>query len=444
LQSLSQLQSKGSVVALITATTPWPLSARLAVRLIAHGCTVHALCPRGDALATVAGMGRILRYSGLRSLAALQAAVTASSPDIVIPCDERAVWQLHELHELRPEFRPLIETSLGAPGSFVKVRSRAAVMELAREAGISTPETQVIRSEEDILAWFAARPGMAVVKLDGTWGGSGVQIVGTPQRALQAWRRFAAREPPGTSLKRWIIDGDPLAFWRGQSHQTRTVSIQRYVAGRPANAMLAAWRGKLLGFVSVEVLCTQGPTGASTVVRLLSNADIEHAARVLVQELGLSGFAGLDFILEEGTGAAHLIEFNARCTQLGHLVLPGQGDLAGMLCVALGMRGASRTETPIDRDVIAFFPQALAWNPDSPYMQQCHHDVPWSEPALVRELLRDSWAERRWLTRLYNRVRGAQRSPVPNPASFLRLAASDGRSVGPQISGPVKRMPDAS
>jgi len=208
--------------------------------------------------------------------------------------------------------------------------------------------------------------------------------------------------------------------------------------------MLAAWRGELLGLVSVEVLCTQGPTGASTVVRLIRNAEIERAARVLVSRLGLSGFHGLDFILEEATGAPCLIELNARCTQLGHLILPGQGDLAGMLCRAIGVSGAGAAgmELPIDREVIAFFPQALAWNPDSPYMQQCHHDVPWSEPELVRELLRDSWAERRWLTRIYNRLRGSERSPVPNPVSFLRLAASSGRPAAPVISNPVGQMPD--
>jgi serine phosphatase RsbU (regulator of sigma subunit) len=33
----------------------------------------------------------------------------------------------------------------------------------------------------------------------------------------------------------------------------------------------------------------------------------------------------------KGTGAAYLIELNPRCTQLGHLRLPGQGDLAGVL-----------------------------------------------------------------------------------------------------------------
>ncbi len=394
-------------------------------------------------MATVAGIAGIIGYSGVKSLASLEHAVAVSRPDIIVPCDDRAVWQLHELHQLRPDLRALIERSLGEYASFAKVRSRAALMAVAQEAGVRTPETHHIRSEADIRAWFAARPGAAVVKLDGTWGGSGVQVVGSADHAVEVWRRFIAPETRGTSIKRWIIDRDPLAFWPRQSRQQRSASIQQFIPGRPANAMLATWRGELLGLVSVEVLCTQGPTGASTVVRLIRNSDIERAASVLVRKLGLSGFHGLDFILEEGTDAPYLIELNARCTQLGHLILPGQGDLAGLLCAALGVSGrASGTELPIDREVIAFFPQALAWNPDSPYMQQCHHDVPWSEPALVRELLRDSWAERRWLTRVYNRVRGTARNPVPNPVSFLRLAASNGRPAGPVISAPAGHMPD--
>jgi len=360
---------------------------------------------------------------------ALQEAISVARPDIIVPCDDRAVWQLHELHELRPDLRPL-----GPPGSFATVRSRAALLDIARAAGVRTPETRAVRSEEDIRAWFADRPGQAVLKLDGTWGGSGVQVACSPERALETWRRFTAPEARGTSLKRWIIDRDPLAFWSRHSRGVRTTAIQAFITGRPANAMLAAWRGRLLGLVSVEVLCTQGPTGASTVVRLIRNAEIERAAAVLVRQLGLSGFLGLDFILEEGTGAPFLIELNARCTQLGHLILPAQGDLAGMLCAAVGASGAPATELPIDRELIAFFPQALAWNPDSPYMQQCHHDVPWTEPALVRELLRDSWVERRWLTRLYNWLRGTARNPAPNPVSFLRLAATAGQAAGPLIS----------
>lgn len=420
------MMSKRSAVVLITATTPWPLSARLAVRLIAHGCVVHALCPREHGLTKVSGIGRVHRYSGLDSLAALEGAVAASRPNLIVPSDDRAVWQLHDLHARRPDWSELLETSIGSSGSFATARSRSGLMDAARTLGIRVPETAIIRSQGDIGAWFDTHRGAAMVKLDGTWGGHGVQIVASEGEAAEAWRRFTAPEPPGTALKRWMIDRDPLAFWPRQSHQAPVASIQQFIAGRPANAMLAAWRGELLGMASVEVLCAQGATGASTIVRLMRHEEITRTAEVLVRGLGLSGFHGLDFILDQVAGTPFLIELNPRCTQLGHLVLPGQGDLAGLMSAALGAPGSPQPEPAIDRDVIAFFPQALAWNPDSPHMQRCHHDVPWSEPALVRELLLDPWPERQWSSRLYHRMRGRERNRLPSIANFHRLAAQYG------------------
>lgn len=387
-------------------------------------------------------MGEVIRYRGFDSLVALESAIRALRPQVIVPCDDRAVWQLHELHGRRPDLRDLIEASLGAARSFSIVRSRAGLMCAAREAGIRVPETRIIRSAREILDWFAAHSGTAVVKLDGTWGGSGVQIVRSVEEATTAWKQFTAREPRGTCLKRWMIDRDPLAFWSGQGGAGRTVSIQQFITGRPANAMLAARQGALLGLVTVEVLCSQGPTGASTVVRLIQHPEIEQIARHLVESLGLSGFHGLDFMIEEGSSLPYLIELNARCTQLGHLVLPGQGDLAGILAQAWGACGGARQDVPVDRDIIAFFPQALTWSADSPHMQQCHHDVPWSEPALVRELLRDPWPERQWLTRVYNRMRGTSPLPLPNPASLLRMAAGAGQAADALVSRTVKQATD--
>lgn len=418
------------VAVLITASTPWPLSARLAVRLIAHGCAVSALCPRGHVLNRVSGMERIHRYGGPSSMAGLERAIRQARPDLIVPSDDRAVWQLHELHAQRPDLRPLIEASIGDPQSYPVVSSRMALLDLARRAGLCVPQTRPIQSEGDLDAWFREFPGMAVMKLDGTWGGRGVAFVESADQARASWSRFNAPQPLGLPLKRWVINRDPLAFWSGARLSGRAVSIQRFIRGPQANAMAACWQGKVLGIVSVEVLCNQGLTGASTIVRLIQNAQIARAAGVLIRDLRLSGFCGLDFVLEEGTGAAHLIELNARCTQLGHLVLPAQGDLVGLLCAQLGAPGVSVAESPIDREVVAFFPQSLAWNPDSPYMQQCHHDVPWSEPALVRELLLVPWAERRWLFRLYHRLRGRRPRPLPSAGTgaFLRLAAQHGFS----------------
>lgn len=432
---MSQAAPRGPV-ALIIATTPWPLSGRLAVRLIAHGCQVAALCPRGHVLGKVAGMAAVHRYRSRNSVAALERALAAVAPDIVIPCDDRAVWQLHDLHEHRPELRGLIETSLGRAEAFPALRSRSRLMALASDCGVRVPRTRALESVSDVHAWYRDNPGAAVVKVDGTWGGSGVQIVHSEEQAVHALQRFSAPDRPGASWKRWLINRDPLAFWEG-SRASHHMSIQSFVPGRPANCMLAAWQGRLLGVVSVEVLCTQGKTGASTIVRLIRNEEMVRDAQKLTGTLGLSGFHGLDYILEEGSGAPFLIELNARCTQLGHLVLPEQGDLAGLLCAQLGASRRAAAGLPIDRDLIAFFPQALAWSSDSPYMQQCHHDIPWTQPDLVRELMRDPWAERQWRSRIYHWLRGKERSPAPNVVNFLRLAADNGFA-----SSPVAELPD--
>lgn len=407
--------------------------------MIAHGCEVAALCPRGHVLANVSGIGALYQYRSRNSVAELERALAASAPEIVVPCDDRAVWQLHDLHASRPDLRELIETSLGQAAAFPILRSRSRLMEVARDCGVRVPESQALESASDVHEWYRTHPGPAVVKVDGTWGGSGVQIVHSAEEALRAWQRFSMPERRGSSLKRWLVNDDPLAFWKGPSPH---ISIQRFIPGRPANCMIAAWRGRLLGIVSVEVLCTQGRTGASTIVRLVRNGEMVRNAERLTGRLGLSGFHGLDYMLEEQSDTPFLIELNPRCTQLGHLLLPEQGDLAGSLCAQLGARsrGGAQAEVPIDRDVIAFFPQALAWNPDSPYMQQCHHDIPWTQPELLRELLRDPWAERRWLSRLYHWVRGKERSPAPNVVNFLRLAAENGFASNPVRELSEKRM----
>src|SRR5579859_4735026 len=160
--------------------------------------------------------------------------------------------------------------------------------------------------------------------------------------------------------------------------------------------------------VTVEVLTAQGATGAATVVRLMHNDEIEQAARLLAREFHLSGFHGLDFVMD-GAGAAYLIELNPRCTQLGHLRLPGQGDLAGAMSAKLASRETQEPQDCIEAETVAFFPQTFNWNPQSAYLRRGYHDVPWEEPALLRELLRDSWPERQLLTRIYHYFRAPKK-----------------------------------
>jgi hypothetical protein len=198
--------------------------------------------------------------------------------------------------------------------------------------------------------------------------------------------------------------------WR--SRREKGLTIQQFIQGRPANTMCACWQGEVLAAVTVEVLASQGPTGAAIVVRLLNNEEINRATRLLAQKFTFNGFFGLDFILEEKTGNPYLIELNPRATQLGHLRLPGQGDLAAALTARI------KGETPIvpadciENPIIALFPQTLNWDPNSVYLSSGHHDMPVEEPVLCQELLRGSWPDRQWLSRAYQYLRAPKREKM--------------------------------
>jgi hypothetical protein len=336
-----------------------------------------------------------------------------AKPDLVIPCDDRVVWQLHEIHERNPRLRPLIEFSLGAPSVFAVVSSRERLLELAKGSSIRVPETRRVTSEEDISAWFAnTASASAVLKLDGTWGGEGVQIVHSEQEGIEAFRRLTQTQGFGTALKRSLVNCDPLAFWSWRRQTAPVVTIQQFIAGRPANAMLACWRGELLGMLSVEVLSSQGATGAANIVSFIDHPEIANTAQLLTRQLSLTGFYGLDFMLEAATGSAWLIEMNPRCTQLGHLARPDQMDLVGLLYARLTGKAIALSHAPIEEKIVAFFPQAIDWNPRSHFLRSGYHDVPWDEPQLVRELLQKIWPERQWLARLYHHFRPPKKVKV--------------------------------
>jgi len=323
-----------------------------------------------------------------------------------MPSDDSVVWQMHRLHSSTPELRPLIENSLGAPEWYGTIRSRGETLRVASDLGIRIPQTRTVISEQDLRGWDESP--VAVLKLDGTWGGTGVEIARSPDEMRAAFSKLSKPSRVDDTLKRLLFNRDPYVLWRRNTEE-RCVTIQEFIPGRPANTMLCCWRGEVISSVTVEVVCAHGTTGIATVVRLIRNAEIAAASRLLARRLMLNGFHGLDFVLEQGTGAAYLIEMNPRCTQLGHLRLPGQGDLVGALMARLKGAFPEVEDRVITSDTIAFFPQAFHLNPKNPYLRHGYHDVPWEEPALVDELLRDSWPHRQWHARLYHLLRPAKK-----------------------------------
>jgi predicted ATP-grasp superfamily ATP-dependent carboligase len=366
-----------------------------------HGCDVSALCPPGHPLRFVSGIGSIYSYQGLAPMGLLRDAIRAAQPTLIVPCDDIAVWQLHALHANEADLRPLIELSLGAAEAYPAIQQRGEVLRVAQSLGIRVPLTQTLNSAEELKDWKFDQP--AVLKLDGTWGGEGVTIVRSLTEATQRFHSASNGTTAWRAWKRFLINHYFFALWAWQRRKTSKMTIQEFIPGRPATTMFACWRGEVLASSTVEVLHSQAPTGAANVVQVLKNKEIEDAVRLLAPKLQLSGFHGMDFVLEQDTDAAYLVELNPRATQLGHLNLSAQGDLAGVIARKLKNEAPARiaSQNQIQNSAIAFFPYACKSNPGSVYLHQGYHDVPWDEPALVRELMCDPWPDRQWQSRIF-------------------------------------------
>jgi hypothetical protein len=357
-------------------------------------------------LTHVTGLERIDRYAGVNPLASMRRAVRDFSPDVIVPCDDGVVAQLHALHEQQPSMQALIERSLGAPHSYSIVSSRHKLLSTAMELGITVPETRLITASEDIQSWHKEFKTASVLKVDGESGGNGVRVSRSLQESLTAWRQLSARCSLGTAWKRLTIDRDPLALWMRKHQAERGITVQAFVRGQPANSMFICRDGKVLSTVSVAVVVSDGPIGAATIIRRINNIAMTRAAELLAARLQLTGFYGLDFIIEAETETPYLIEMNPRCTQLGHLELKDQGSLAGVFSATLRNEIPPAPMRPINNSTIALFPQAGAVRQaNSQYIDSSFYDVPWDEPQLVRELMLEPWPRRRWTARLYHRLR---------------------------------------
>ena len=378
--------------------------ARLPRALKRAGFAVAALCTEESFLAQTRYLDR--RFSCPRRhhrlLDAFFSAVTAWKPDLIVPGNDwdRAFLQrianaplLRMADSFLPGLSELLERSVGNPDMFETLESKASQQILAAQLGISTPEDQIVFRDEDALV-YAERSGYPVVlKRDLESGGNGVWICSDESELTAALRlaQASAAEPavpwnPRSALKRVVHD----ALLVPRLNPSPNLTIQRFIAGRNVVHNLVAMHGKVVGEVTVEILCKHpDPTGPCSVVRPIQVDGIRQAAASLIAAMRFSGFGCFDFIIDEQTGRPVLIEFNAIPTNVAHLGEELGDDLCGKLHAHMtGAASRKRVRAAGRGRPVALFPQELRRDPRSPHVSRAFHDVPLDDPALLQAFQR--------------------------------------------------------
>jgi hypothetical protein len=368
---------------LIATWLHWPGAARITAELAAAGAHVDVLSSDFHPVRHVTGLGRQFRYDMFSPMRSLARAIDRSAPDHIIAADDIAIRHLQTLRICGgADTAALIERSFGPAASYDVIASRARFADAARAAGADVPESAELASAPDLARWLATFSPPAFLKSDGTFGGSGVRLVRQAGEAATVFDSLA-RTPSlmdafdqAARLRLFTKAGE----WLHRRHPV--ISVHKAVAGDPANCCAFAWRGEVVAEVSVVTLQTLRPFGVATVVRAVDNPAMRAAAVAIARALDLTGFFGLDFILEPGHERAWVLELNPRPTPISHLALgPGRDLVAGAIAK---IGGAAQPARPVQFSPdapIALFPHLLDRPKRDPLEQD---DLPYEQPGLVR------------------------------------------------------------
>lgn len=353
------------------------------------GCLVDIVCPNGHPVTKTSAAHLTTSFNGLRPLGSFSKAIVASKPDLLIPCDDLATLLLYKLYSEslarnQDQIVRILEISLGNLSTQAICCSRVQLMGLAAALGIRSADTAAVTSTEAVRDWLAKFGLPAVLKADGTSGGRGVSVVSTREEAEKAFERLSAPPLILRAAKRAVVDFDLNLVAPCVLRQRSRVSIQRFIKGREATGTIVSWQGRVLANLSFEVLRTWEARGPAAVLQSTHNREMFEAAELLARRLNLSGIFGFDFVLQDATEDPYLIEMNSRATQTSHLALGPGRDLPAAIYSAVSGEPIANREKITDRNVIALFPAEWKNAPTSPFLISGYHDVPWSEPALVK------------------------------------------------------------
>jgi predicted ATP-grasp superfamily ATP-dependent carboligase len=373
-------------VLLVSTATRWVGTARIPRSLARAGFEVTLLAPR-DSLAERSSFVARVRHlpdgaGATQWVDAFAAAVGATRPRIVLPCDDMAFRLLQRLvvsppDELQPtlhlQLAGLIRHSLGDPKHYATSIDKTLLPAAAEALGVRVPPYAVVDGAAAALEFAAAHGYPMVLKRSLGFAGSGVAVVADRDELLRAM----------TDLAR------PQQLDLGRQPAPRFLA-QVFIPGRIVARPSAAWNGREVAGVTRERLVRDPPAmGRGTVMRYYHEPQARAFSEALIAGLGLAGFVGIEYVADARTGELSLLEINRRVTPGTHT-----GELVGIdLCAALhaAVTGAPSTVphdvAPGFERTVARFPQEWLRDPASPFLRKYPIDAPWDDPELLERFL---------------------------------------------------------
>ncbi len=331
-------------VLLVATATRWLGTARIPRGLAKAGFTVSLLTPRNS----LAEKSRFIAKIGflpdqatpMQWAHAFAATVAATSPRLVVPCDDMAFRLLQMLAltppprmqpELQLRLAALIRESLGDPAHYVASTEKTLLPAAAAALGVRVPPFAVCSGADDMTAFAAAQGWPVVVKRRHGFAGQGVAICADRNDVGRALAAFAAADAQDLA--------DPAA---GPARYL----AQAHLPGRTQYFQAVAWKGRLLaGWAGEKVVADPEPTGPPTVTRYFRSPQLRAVTAQLVSGFGMSGHFVVEFRVDERTQEIHLIEINRRISPAAHLGAARNVDLCAALYAAIeGTASTSRDD----------------------------------------------------------------------------------------------------
>jgi hypothetical protein len=374
-------------ILLVSTATRWLGAARMPRVLARAGFDVALLTPRNSLAEKSRYVSRIGFISSTSTpmewLFALIQFIKAVSPQLLVPCDEMVVRLLFSLildpprgldSELKARIVTLVRDSLGDP-RFYSVSIDKTMLPAAAEAlGVRVPPYAIATGVHQATEHAGALGYPVVLKRRYGFAGQGVEIASTRDELVTAAQR--------------LLEPDQLDLGELRRPQ---ILVQKFVSGPHHGRALVALRGvPLASFAWERFAGTRPVKGQTTVLRFVRSPETLEFSGKLCREFGISGFFQVQFIIDERSGEAHLLEINRRVVTHTHLGERVGKDLGRALIAALEdqpVAAGSTQDEDLGEGKVVVFPREWLRDPQSRYLSELPVDVPWDDPELIDAML---------------------------------------------------------